>query len=379
MPRLPTLLRTAAALVASGAIAAACADEANGAGAPAGGGTGTIAESLGTLPAWDGREVLTVTYGDLAAAAELAGVEPPADPADDEALLDYAMAITGAAVPTGDTAAAAVLLPERLGRRALADHDEFVDDVGFSLLEVDRYVERGTVPDTVTVFDGAFDRGQIEDALGGPDDGVWVAGDPDGDLRLDEVTPARPLGEALWLTLGGDGRLVVTRTADDMERSRATDGGDDTLAGDSALAGLAAALDVYDVYSAMLLAGPGLGGLDPAVVLGEDAPDELAERLGERETCAGITGVATGVADDGEPLVVLAVASATEDAAESNEAILERTLVDGTDLRTERPWSELLEVESVGTEGSVTTISARPVMPLSGWTHLVFDRSFPPC
>ena len=85
-------------------------------------------------------------------------MQPPAD-LDDEALVDYAMAISGQAVAVGDTAEAAVLIPDRLGTRSLADHEGFVDDVGFSLLEVDRYVERSTVPDTVTVLDGAFDGG----------------------------------------------------------------------------------------------------------------------------------------------------------------------------------------------------------------------------
>ena len=209
---------------------------------------------------------------------------------------------------------------------------------------------------------------------------MWVVGDPDGDLRLDEVTPARPMGEPLWLALGGDERLVVTRDAEDMARARDADGDDDTLAGDTTLSDLAAALDVYDAYSAMLVAGPGIGGLDPAaVVLDDDAPQEIEERLEEFESCSGVTGVAAGVADDGEPLLVLAMASTNEGAATANEAIMERTLTDGISPLTREPWSERFEIETIGTEGAVTTITARPRMPLSGWTHLLVDRSFPPC
>jgi hypothetical protein len=377
---LPPAVRAAAAVAATVTLAPACADEADGAGGSGSGGTATISSALGALPAWEGDDLVTVSYGDLAAAAELAGVVPPENTADADAVVDYAQAITGQAVADGDTAAAAVLLPDRLGPRALADQDAFVDDVGFSLVDVDRYVERSTVPDTVTVFGGDFDRGQIDAALGDDEGGVWVAGDPDGDLRLDEITPARPLGEPLWLALGGDDRLLVARTEADMERARAADGGDGTLAGDEALASLAAALDVYDAYSALLVAGPGLGGLDPAVVLGEDAPDALGEALEDLEPCAGVTGVATGIADDGRPLLVLAVASASEDAATANGEVLEGVLVDGTDLRSGRPWSDIVEVETVGTEGAVTTITARPRnMPLVGWSRLVFDRTFPPC
>jgi len=40
----------------------------------------------------------------------------------------------------------------------------------------------------------------------------------------------------------------------------------------------------------------------------------------------------------------------------------------------------VLDVETVGTEGTVTTITARPEdAPLAFWVNLLFTRSFPPC
>jgi len=40
----------------------------------------------------------------------------------------------------------------------------------------------------------------------------------------------------------------------------------------------------------------------------------------------------------------------------------------------------VLDLETVGTEGTVTTITARPGdAPLAFWVNLLFTRSFPPC
>jgi hypothetical protein len=71
---------------------------------------------------------------------------------------------------------------------------------------------------------------------------------------------------------------------------------------------------------------------------------------------------------------------ASADAAEANEELLARALREGQDLRTARPWSELLDIETIGTEGAVTTITARPAdMVTASWRNLLVDRTFPPC
>ena len=74
------------------------------------------------------------------------------------------------------------------------------------------------------------------------------------------------------------------------------------------------------------------------------------------------------------------MASADADTAEQNEAVLTRALEDGSIARTQRPWSEMLDVETIGTEGNVTTVTARPAdMVLGQWYQMLLDRSFPPC
>jgi hypothetical protein len=372
-PAVATLLAVVLA-----ATSAACADEAEpSARAQAIDG---VAAALETIPAGgtEDGDAVVVTYGDLAAAAAIAGVEAPADTGDDEAVVDYLGAVTGVVSPEDDPAEVAVLLPAFAQSSAFGDIEAAVDDVGFSILEVGRFVERATVPETVAVLDGEFDEDRMAGALDDAGDGVWVAGDPDGDLQLDDTSPVRPTGAPLWLALDG-GRLVVTGTERDM--TAALDGGGgDTLAGDEALVDLAHALDVYDAYSAMLVAGEGIGGFDPAVALGDEVPDDIAEQFEEFDACTGVTGAATGVAHDGRPLIVLAVASASADAAAANEELLARVLREGQDLRTARPWSELLDIETIGTEGAVTTITARPAdMVTASWRNLLVDRTFPPC
>jgi hypothetical protein len=87
------------------------------------------------------------------------------------------------------------------------------------------------------------------------------------------------------------------------------------------------------------------------------------------------------VADDGDPLILLGVASGSDESAEDNEAILVRALENDTDMRSGRPWSDLIGVESIDTDGAVTVVTARPTgdMPLRGWTTFLHQRSFPPC
>lgn len=378
---------TLAALACACAVAAtSCASESgseSGSGGGDGaGGTGSVSGYLELLPAGaDGAGLEAVTYGDITRAAEIAGVERPGDIADTDAVVDFVMEITGQRPEASDGTRAALVLPAGVHpSQSLSDHQGFVDDVGWSILEVDSYAERDALfTNGVAVLDGDFDEDRLDETLDDAGDGVWVAGDPDRGPNYNDITPARPLGEPVWLSLDGD-RLIATWNEDEMAAARGADGGDDTLAANEALAALGLALDVYDVYSAHLMSGEGLGGLDPSIVLGDEAPAEIAEQLEEFDACTGITGVATGVADDGEPLIVLAVASATEDAAEDNEALLAQALEEGSIARAQRPWSEMLDVETIGTEGNVTTITARPAdMVLGQWRNLLLDRSFPPC
>jgi len=367
----PLLAVGLAALLAGSACASG--DGSGGDGSLAG---GTIRGHLAALPATAAAGTVLVTYGDLARAEEIAGLDRPTDLADREALADHVGAVTGTRFdePPGEVAA---LLPEASSPAHLAtDPQGFVDDVGWSILQVDTFVELPTPPHRVTVLTGDFDEAALDGALDDAGDGAWVAGDPEGTVDVAHRTPARPLGETLWLALDGD-RLVVAADEDDVRAARA---GDDSLADHPVLAPLAAALDEREVYSAMLWAPE--GGV-PDVVgrsLGPGAPDEQRQRLEELPRCEAMTGVAVGVAHDGAPLVVLATAHADEDAAEAGAEVLAEALASGTELITDRPWSDLLAVESVEADGTVVVALARPGdVSLQVWSRLLQSQSFPPC
>ena len=96
--------------------------------------------------------------------------------------------------------------------------------------------------------------------------------------------------------------------------------------------------------------------------------------------CTGMTAVATAVADDGEPLLVLAIAHTDEDAAEGNVDAVTTALTEGERSFQQGPWSDILTVESVEAEGTVVVVTARPAdMILAQWHQLLVDQSFPPC
>jgi hypothetical protein len=292
-----------------------------------------------------------VAFGDLAAAADLAGVdlsEADVDADDPRPLLEMLNAILGQASP--DTPVAA-LPPEAAHTERLNDIGEFVAEVGWNVFEVDRFVEYQVPPNVVTVMEGRFDEDRLTEALGEPDDGVWQVGDPDGDLDLRDISAARPLGEPLWLSLVDD-RLVVTRTAEDMEAVR--DGGGDrgTLGDDADLKALADALDAEDVYSAQFYGGPLSADMARAT-------PAQAEALCEESLPEAFSNVAAGIADDGDPMLILAYTHGDDDAAGANAEALEGLVEDGMSLQTREPWSEMFEVDSVETEGSLVVARLR--------------------
>lgn len=354
----------------------ACASE-SGDSTTAGPGDRSVSGYLAALPAPADDEGLMVTYGDVARAAEIGEVEIPDDVADEDALADFLMDVTGTRVDGAENPVA-VLMPEvAQTQRLMSDPRAFVDELGWSIVDVESFAELSQPPRPVSILDGTFDGEAIEGVLDEAEDGVLVAGDPDVGMDFEDTTVARPLGQPLWLAVDG-GRLVVTADEADMAAARA---GDDTLADHAALGALAEALDRHEVYSAMLDGTPSAGVDVASRVLGERATPELLESLEDLPRCPGVTGVATGVADDGEPLIVLAMAHADDDAAEANVDVLADVLENGDELATRRPWTELLTVESVEAEGPVVVATARPAgdAPLAIWYRLVLERSFPPC
>lgn len=131
----------------------------------------------------------------------------------------------------------------------------------------------------------------------------------------------------------------------------------------------------------MLDAIPAVGG-DPAErMLGTDATPEGMAELDDLPRCPGVTGVGAGVADDGEPLVVLALAHADAGTAADTAEIVAGVLESGNLPRIEVPWHERLTVESVDVEGTLAVVTARPAgdAALATWDQSLYQRAFPPC
>jgi hypothetical protein len=340
-----------------------------------GGGLATVSGALAALP--DDGENQFVVWGDLTRAAEIAGLDRPSDPGDSEAVIDYLNALTGTVREDGDTTPpVAVMPPEAARTESAADMSGFVADVGWSILQVDRFVERQSPPDSITLLAGDFDDGALTDAMGEPDDDVWVAGSGEpGEISVDEITPARPIGESLWLSRrAGDGLLSITRDPDTQATADAALAGDaegGVLADDASLAAVAAALDEQSVYAAQV-ARPGIDGLG---ALGPRVSPEEARQLCEEMLPEPTSAVATGVASDDEgPVVLFALAHLSADAASANAEALENIVANGSSVLTREPWSERFEldgVETTGDDGLVVVARLRPVEPIG--TRLGYD------
>jgi len=358
---------------------AACSsdDDDGGGGLPGGGGGGDGVEAmLDTLPVPSSVEedgTLTVAYGDLARAARLAGVELPESPDaaafDDQ--MDVISTITGQVLEDdSERTPVAVMPPEVAHVEEMVGLEEFVDDVGWSVFDVRSFVELQAPPNSVTVMDGGFDADRITESLGEPDDGVWIAGDPEVQSNLDERTPARPLGEPQWLSLDDD-RLVITRSAEEMDAARGDGSATPTVADDEVMVSLAQAVDDADAYSALLYRGT--LSLDFASSLG--SPEQLAQACTEALQ-EPFTGVAGAIADDDGPVVVIAYVHESAEAAEANAETLQDLVAEGRSQQSGEPWSEQLELDSVETDGPVMTARLRPVRPgyAAIWHRLLLQR-----
>ncbi|WP_428965792.1 hypothetical protein [Micromonospora fluostatini] len=349
---------TTAILLILGLAAAGCGgDDGGGGGAgndaprPVG---GSFVDRLALLPGSlaDGDGGILVTVADVDAAAKAAGVSPPGDVTDQDAVTAYLKALQGVRTP-GEAAPPVVTpLPERIGPAGLSRAGEFDAELGWSVLDVRWFVEYPTPPATLTVLGGTFTEQRLTAAMGAPADGRWrVGAGEDLSANLKERTVARPLGQPLTVALDS-GRLVVSPSAGQVDAAVGAGGG--TLADVPELRALAQAMTTEGAYATMLSArgryqvGPDASPLRP------------------------FGGVATGLVLDGQPFLVLAYAHADAATAEANATALRTHLAQGRSLATRQPWSELLTAAEIRVDG--TTLVARLALgdtpPAMAWQLL---------
>jgi hypothetical protein len=355
---MPTRLRSLAVLVPLALVAIACSgnDGSDVSAAGSGGDLRSIAGSLALLPDVGDESVERILWGDLARADEVAQLTRPDDVSNLEAVMDYRETVTGRAI--SDVGPRAYLQPPEAaaGRRSIHPTiQEFADDVGWSLLDVDRFVERQFPLEGIAVLEGSFDESALTEANGEPEDGTWVLGSGESsDTNVLEPTPARRLGESLWLRLDGD-RLSVTNTEEHssaVERALAGESDTPTVARDEVLSGLADVLDSASPYAAALLR------------YRQDRSGERVAPEGPGEPCGtalpeATTAVGTAIADDGGPVILVALAHDSAAAARANAEGFERIATEGASRVTDQPWNELLALEDVTVTGDERVVLGR--------------------
>lgn len=349
---------------AVGLLAAACS---GGGGDTLGTGEGySVLGALAELPAEVGEGEVMVVTADLQAATEAAALERPDTP-ETLAVRDWLLPLTGnpatieqlpVFVPLGE-----VFNPPYLGR-----HEEFVDELGWSVTEVDAFVEASAPPQMFAVVTGDF----ADDAPSGQPgaEGVVTVGQGE-DLAtdLEDRTIARPLGGPLH-QVRKEQRLAVTRSSG-QARAWAS-GPEETLADHEALAAAAGALDEAGVYSAVLLAG---SSMTLQAALGQNASKSALEELEEEyrdmlpTTPFTAVGVGWSTDDSGGARVTVAYTFPDEDAAEQGLTALERQLEEGDSIRG-RPLVELVTLQEAARDRNVAVLTLG--VPESSWPGDVY-------
>lgn len=218
----------------------------------------SVEGALAELPASVGSDAPLIQTADLDAATELSGLERPTD-LDPETVSDWISPLVGVRMPDSPPAPVFVPVPAVVNPRELIRIDEFDEELGWSLLDVDTFVEQSTPPETFAVVTGAFDSDQLNPDLAPASDAVVSAGEGD-DLEpdLDETLAARPLGVPLRMAQD-EGRIAASPSTPFVEDWTA--GPDETLADNESLASVAAALDDADAVAAVLTSGLPVAGV----------------------------------------------------------------------------------------------------------------------
>lgn len=147
------------------------------------------------------------------------------------------------------------------------------------------------------------------------------------------------------------------------------------LGDDASLAGLAAALDDRSAYAAMVVR-PGINGVGAIGTATPEQAGQLCDELLPEPTAA----VATGVTSDADgPVILIALAQMSSDAASANAEALGATVTEGASTVTREPWSERLELDGVETTGEgdrIVVARLRPTEPIGTrhWYDIVLRR-----
>jgi hypothetical protein len=286
----------------------------------------SVTAALAEIPISYDEEGVVVLTADLVTASIEAGLSRPTDIADESALTSWLLDLNGARSDVF------VPMAEHLVFGSLSRIAEIDAELGWSVLDVDAFVEANHLPDRMMVATG--------EALG-PDlmadadvvelaDGVYTAGEgQDHQTDLAEATAARRTGAPLRMAVE-EGRLAVGPVRADVTGWLSGDGR--TLADDDRYRAVAETLDGRQPYAAVVHrtdrpVGASSGGTASYGVVGFGW------------SVAGDQAVITLVNHFGDP-------TTAADQVDTVRALLETGSVDGG-----QPFSSFFTVDSVQTDG----------------------------
>lgn len=323
-------VRTVPVMAAVGvlALASGCSDDGGSEeGAPS---RRSFSALLAQLPleSRDGDGVIQIQYGDLVAASSLADVQRPSNLEDDQALFRWLRPLTGFSLEDDEVASVALSLPELLNPNSADRQVEFRDEMGFSVLDVDRFVASDRPPSRLLVIDGDVDSKEVDRVAGPADDGMWTIGEGE-DFSVDgqQRSVARPLGQPLHEATHA-GLFGVSTSS--VSIADWVDGGT-SMADDAGFAGVAAALDDCGAYTAFVVSASTDG----------DAAVNPFDTIGVGMTVA-----------DGKPVACFVYHYADGATAERAATTIQEILA-GESLQLNASWSEIFASSTVTVDGDV--------------------------
>jgi hypothetical protein len=291
---------------------------------------------------------LTATFADIQLQTDVSGIARPKS-GENQAFVEWGFSLS------------ALALPSDLAQYALDPNLPVL--IGFTLLDVDQYLEVGAPPDTIRFFRGHFDHKAIDNAWTTQRykmvdvDGTTVASlheDNQFDMTSD-------LGIHFFAHFNNgaflpDGTLVFTSTLDAMREVIATAKGEQSSLADRVdVAALLSAMKA-PLASAALVSGASLQGVDSVGVLA--TPDALRTQIAEASAMPPITAALLGVTPGGplsrpnyqngtpqpdipDAMFKIELLLSTQPEAVTAAQVVDDRLATMNSIRTNQPYSEL--------------------------------------
>jgi hypothetical protein len=301
----------------------------------------TVQEAIGEVPAGEERAFQLVA-ADVATATLVAGLQRPTDPAAVQAWADR---LTGEADASGSVAPVFVPVPESLGRSAIDQLDVFEQVLGWSLLDVDTFVDWSNPRlGSFTVVTGPFNDQTLSASLAPVDDRIVTHFEgEDGDQHILDGDAVSPIGNPIRFAYS-DGRIGFG-TSTPTVRAWLDDTGP-TIGDDPDARSIAQSLDDADAISAVIIAGGFEAVLAPATI----------------DTAFSTAAVGWSLHDGGP---VITMVWATDDApdAEALGVEVNAILANGVSRFGGLPISDSVQADSVDIQGNLVIATVHPTAP----------------